>query len=65
MRISNIDHFVIATANLEKVRDEIVAKGYKIEEGIVIRHGSHGVMQSVYLRDPDGNLVELSSYPSI
>ena len=59
------DFCLIVDDDLEKVRDEIVAKGYKIEEGIVIRHGSHGVMQSVYLRDPDGNLVELSSYPSI
>ena len=59
------DFCLIVDDDLEKVRDEIVAKGYKIEEGIVIRHGSQGVMQSVYLRDPDGNLVELSSYPSI
>ena len=29
---------------------------------IVERHGAHGVMHSLYVRDPDGNLVELSSY---
>ena len=29
---------------------------------IVERHGAHGVMRSLYIRDPDGNLVELSSY---
>lgn len=27
-------------------------------------HAFQGVMQSIYLRDPDGNLVELSSYLS-
>lgn len=58
------DFCLIVDDDLEKVRDEIIAKGYKIEEGIVVRHGSQGVMQSIYLRDPDGNLVELSSYPS-
>ena len=59
------DFCLIVDDDMEKVRDEVIAKGYKIEEGIVIRHGSQGVMQSLYLRDPDGNLVELSRYLSI
>lgn len=29
---------------------------------IVERHGAHGAMRSLYVRDPDGNLVELSNY---
>jgi catechol 2,3-dioxygenase-like lactoylglutathione lyase family enzyme len=33
-----------------------------IEEGPVPRNGSKGQMISVYFRDPDGNLVELSVY---
>lgn len=33
-----------------------------IEEGIVPRTGVNGPMQSLYLRDPDGNLLEFSSY---
>lgn len=37
-------------------------QGVDIELGIVIRHGVRGEMRSLYLRDPDGNLVELSSY---
>lgn len=57
------DFCLIVNDDLENVRNEIAAKGYKIEEGIVVRHGSQGVMQSIYLRDPDGNLVELSRYP--
>ncbi len=31
---------------------------------IVERHGAHGEMHSLYLRDPNGNLVELTSYNS-
>jgi catechol 2,3-dioxygenase-like lactoylglutathione lyase family enzyme len=26
-------------------------------------HGEPGPMSSIYLRDPDGNLVEISAYP--
>lgn len=45
---------------------EIVAKFKKrqipIALGPVTKHGSKGKMKSVYVRDPDGNLVEISSY---
>lgn len=43
-------------------RDALVQKGLEIELGIVTRHGARGEMHSVYLRDPDGNLIELCSY---
>ena len=33
-----------------------------IEEGPATRNGSKGEMTSVYFRDPDGNLVEVSVY---
>lgn len=46
--------------------DEVIAnfKQHKvdIELGPVIKHGAKGKMTSVYVRDPDGNLVEISSY---
>lgn len=32
-------------------------------EGPVERIGALGRMRSIYLRDPDGNLIELSNYP--
>ncbi len=36
--------------------------GVQVLQGPVIRAGALGPMQSVYCRDPDGNLVEIASY---
>ena len=41
---------------------ELEAKGIHPLLDIAERHGAHGAMRSLYVRDPDGNLVELSSY---
>jgi catechol 2,3-dioxygenase-like lactoylglutathione lyase family enzyme len=38
------------------------ACGVAIEEGPVPRTGATGPIESFYLRDPDGNLVEVSNY---
>ncbi|MGJ4888323.1 VOC family protein [Bradyrhizobium sp. HKCCYLR20261] len=46
--------------------DEVVAHlqalGVAIEEGPVAKQGARGTLRSVYCRDPDGNLIEISSY---
>jgi catechol 2,3-dioxygenase-like lactoylglutathione lyase family enzyme len=34
----------------------------KIVEGPVPKTGATGPMMSIYVRDPDGNLVEISNY---
>lgn len=34
----------------------------EVEVGPVTRHGARGPIRSVYVRDPDGNLIEVSSY---
>ena len=39
---------------------ELAAAGLAVELGPVPRTGAQGPLTSVYLRDPDGNLVELS-----
>ncbi len=52
----------IASDPLEQVIEHLRACGVAIEEGPVQRTGALGPMQSVYLRDPDGNLIELSNY---
>src|SRR6185437_6989140 len=46
--------------------DEVVAHlkahGVAIEEGPSKRQGARGTLLSVYCRDPDGSLIEISSY---
>ena len=39
------------------------AHGVAIIEGPVEKTGATGPMLSVYFRDPDGNLIEVSNYP--
>ena len=46
----------------EDVVDHLKSCGITILEGPVSRQGALGAMQSVYCRDPDGNLVEIASY---
>ncbi|TMJ52510.1 MAG: VOC family protein [Alphaproteobacteria bacterium] len=46
--------------------DEVVAhleaNGVAIEEGPTKKQGARGTLLSVYCRDPDGSLIEISSY---
>lgn len=53
--------FIIDTPVNEAVR-ELEAKGVQIIEGPVQRTGALGKINSVYFRDPDGNLIEVSNY---
>jgi len=57
-----IDLCFIATTPLAEVIEHIKSCGVAIVEGPVAKTGALGPMQSVYLRDPDGNLVEISNY---
>jgi catechol 2,3-dioxygenase-like lactoylglutathione lyase family enzyme len=49
---------------IEDVAAALTRAGVTIEEGPVDRTGALGPMRSVYLRDPDQNLVELAVYPT-
>ena len=53
--------FIINTP-LNEAKNYIESMGIKIEEGIVSRTGARGEIESIYLRDPDKNLIELSNY---
>ncbi|MEG2188469.1 MAG: VOC family protein [Christensenella sp.] len=48
--------------DIEKFKAQLEEQNIIPEQGIVARHGVRGDMRSVYLRDPDGNLLEFSSY---
>ncbi|WP_079060410.1 VOC family protein [Streptomyces bungoensis] len=46
----------------ERVLAHLAACGVPVEEGPVPRTGALGPILSTYLRDPDGNLIEISTY---
>jgi catechol 2,3-dioxygenase-like lactoylglutathione lyase family enzyme len=50
----------LVDGRLDDVERELRQAGVAIELGPVDRSGAVGPMRSLYLRDPDGNLVELS-----
>ena len=52
----------VASVPLEEVRRRIENAGVPIEMGPVRQIGAVGAMTSVYLRDPDANLLEISVY---
>lgn len=56
------DLCLITDLPITQVIDHIRATGVEIEAGIVQRTGAIGIIQSIYIRDPDGNLLEISNY---
>lgn len=56
--------FIVETS-LEEVKKVLEKKDIFIEEGIVQRTGAMGNINSLYIRDPDNNLIELSNYENL
>jgi catechol 2,3-dioxygenase-like lactoylglutathione lyase family enzyme len=56
------DLCLIADVALDDVIANLAACGVAIVEGPVMRTGATGPIRSVYVRDPDGNLIEVSNY---
>jgi catechol 2,3-dioxygenase-like lactoylglutathione lyase family enzyme len=52
----------LTAASPEAVVAHLKACGVPIEVGPVKRQGARGTLMSVYCRDPDGSLIEISSY---
>lgn len=56
------DFCLIAEGDIEEIKQELEEKGVEIIEGVVMRNGALGPMDSIYMYDPDGNLVEVAVY---
>lgn len=55
-----LDLCFIASVGLDEVMARLAARGLSIIEGPVLRTGAVSRIRSVYLRDPDLNLIEIS-----
>lgn len=56
------DLCLLTQTPLAEVISELDTKQIAIEQGPIAKHGALGALQSVYLRDPDQNLIEISNY---
>jgi len=56
------DICLITKTPLEEVISHLQSKGVAIELGPSPRDGAMGAIRSIYLRDPDFNLIEISNY---
>ncbi len=56
------DLCLLTDTPLAQVEHELAAHGVALLSGIVPRTGAVGPIDSLYLRDPDGNLLEISRY---
>ncbi|KAF2077923.1 hypothetical protein CYY_000801 [Polysphondylium violaceum] len=60
--IGSGDLCFIVDGDINNIKKEVESKGITIEEGVVKRTGALGPIDSIYLRDPDENLIEISTY---
>jgi catechol 2,3-dioxygenase-like lactoylglutathione lyase family enzyme len=59
------DVCLITTTPLDQVMAHLRACEIPVEEGPVARTGATGPITSLYCRDPDGNLIEISTYDDV
>ena len=56
-----IDICFVVAESVEQIKTELESKNIQIE-GMIERPGATGKITSVYFRDPDQNLIEVSNY---
>ena len=62
--IKNQDHFcmVIEPQDMEALKSQCLSMGIEVQQGPGTRWGAHGNGTSLYIYDPDDNVVELRHY---
>ena len=55
------DFCLLSDVPVAEIARHLVAEGVEIIEGPVAKTGAAGPLLSIYFRDPDGNLVEVSN----
>jgi catechol 2,3-dioxygenase-like lactoylglutathione lyase family enzyme len=58
----SVDICLVVATPIDEVVALLAERNVPIVEGPVDRTGARGKIRSVYLRDPDNNLIELASY---
>src|SRR5947209_10825978 len=59
----NVNHVALVVDDVDL--DELASSGrFEVEMGPADLFGARGVGRGLYIKDPDGNLIELRTYPS-
>ena len=61
-QVGSVDLCFISRQPLSEWQAHLDDCGVAIEDGPVRKTGANGVLLSLYIRDPDGNLIEISNY---
>jgi catechol 2,3-dioxygenase-like lactoylglutathione lyase family enzyme len=59
------DVCLVTHLTMPQVLAQLAQAAVPVVEGPIERIGALGHMESVYIRDPDGNLLEIAHYPNI
>ena len=59
--VGSHDFCLISKTPLAQVLEHLKAQRVAVEKGPIKRNGATGLITSVYIRDPDGNLLEIST----
>ena len=57
-----VDLCFISTQSLDDWQSHLANHDVSVEDGPVRKTGANGALLSLYIHDPDGNLIEISNY---